>query len=287
MNAFQGNIAKDHPVPSHSFHDCVCGLTMNISYILLLVTVVCFLKAESFQSVPILSRSISNTSPTSLRATTLGDPEIFLNVLEYNSELNDASMERTSMLNSLIENKLVVDANSFPLGKPAGKRVSISKPGQQDSMMKVSVGCWKVIYAPHMKLGEALLGGGNIDVQYILHPNGSIESHAKLCNFPWMPGLKSIYLSVSGIYGSVSDDVCEIIWDEAWVRIISESDTEDQPHAHISDVPDSIFKSIITNAGKRLFIKPFSVFPISFLSEDLIVFDFEILGTRICARKIH
>ena len=259
---------------------------MNISFALLLVSAVCILKAESFRSLPIWSNRVSYAWPTSLRANTFGDPETFLSVLEYSSELNDASKERTGMLNTLIENKLVVDATNFPLGKPAGKRVSISKPGQQDSMLKVSAGTWKVIYAPHMKLGEALLGGGNLDVQYILYPNGNIESHAKLFNFPWMPGLKSIYLSVSGNYGSLSDDVCEIVWDEAWIKIVSESDTEDQPHAQFSDVPDSLLKSIITNAGKRLFIRPFSVFPISFLSEDLIVFDFEILGTRICARKI-
>jgi hypothetical protein len=189
------------------------------------------------------------------------------------------------MLDSLIENKLVVDASSFPVGKSAGTRVSISNPGRLESMIKVAAGTWKVIYAPHMKLGEALFGGGNLDVQYILYPNRAIESHARLFMFPWMLGITSIYLSVSGKYGSVSDDVCEVVWEEAWVRTVSESD-DDQPYSKLSDVPDSLAKTMITTLGKLLFIRPVSVFPISFLSENLIVFDFELLGTRICARKV-
>lgn len=224
-------------------------------------------------------------TPTELRSTAASDPETFLRLLDNDSELNNASSERTRMLTLLIENKMVVDATSFPLGKPAGKKVSILNPGRLESMMKVATGTWQVIYAPHMKLGEALFGGGNLDVQYILYSDGTIESHAKVFNFPWMLGLKSIYLSVSGTYGSVSDNVCEIAWDNAWVRHVSKSD-EDQCYAKFSDVPDNLTKAVITNVGKFLFIRPFSVFPISFLSENLIVFDFEVLRTRICARKI-
>ena len=37
--------------------------------------------------------------------------------------------------------------------------------------------------------------------------------------------------------------------------------------------------------GKALFIEAFAVFPVSYLDDNLIVFDFELLGTRICARK--
>jgi hypothetical protein len=69
------------------------------------------------------------------------------------------------------------------------------------------------------------------------------------------------------------------------VRTVSESD-DDQPYSKLSDVPDSLAKTMITTLGKLLFIRPVSVFPISFLSENLIVFDFELLGTRICARKV-
>lgn len=223
---------------------------------------------------------------STLQFKAFNDPQTFLGILDYDSSLNDATSERTRMLTSLIANKLVVDASSFPVGKPAGTRVSISNPGRLESMMKVAAGTWKVIYAPHMKLGEALFGGGNLDVQYILYPNRAIESHARVFNFPWMLGIRSIYLSVSGTFGSVSDDVCEVIWEEAWVRTVSESDDDDHPYSKMSDAPDSLAKTLITTLGKLLFIRPVSVFPVSFLSENLIVFDFELLGTRICARKV-
>ena len=59
----------------------------------------------------------------------------------------------------------------------------------------------------------------------------------------------------------------------------------DEPYPKIESVPDSMLKSLIRTLGKAAFIEPFAVFPISFLDSETIVFDFELLGTRICARK--
>ena len=57
------------------------------------------------------------------------------------------------------------------------------------------------------------------------------------------------------------------------------------PYPAIDSVPDSIIKSFIRNVGRYLFVEAVAVFPVSYLDEELIVFDFELLGTRICARK--
>ena len=83
---------------------------------------------------------------------------------------------------------------------------------------------------------------------------------------------------------SVNDDVCRVDFDEAWVRTCDDSFNV-QPYESIDSVPDSISKTLIRNMGKALFIEAFAVFPVSYLDNDLIVFDFELLGTRICARK--
>ena len=127
------------------------------------------------------------------------------------------------------------------------------------------------------------------------------------------------YLSVSGTYGSdeiclnycmnshsvpvsyllnryslllksckpkVNDDVCRVDFDEAWLRTFDNDDSfEEGPYPDVTSVPDSISKTLIRNIGRALFIEPFAVFPVSYLDNELIVFDFELLGTRICARK--
>jgi len=84
---------------------------------------------------------------------------------------------------------------------------------------------------------------------------------------------------------SVNDNVCRVDFDEAWIRKCDDSFNV-QPYENIDSVPDSISKTLIRNMGKALFIEAFAVFPVSYLDNDLIVFDFELLGTRICAYKM-
>ena len=83
---------------------------------------------------------------------------------------------------------------------------------------------------------------------------------------------------------SVNDNVCRVDFDEAWIRTCDDS-FKVQPYESIDSVPDSISKTLIRNMGKALFIEAFAVFPVSYLDDNLIVFDFELLDTRICARK--
>lgn len=185
----------------------------------------------------------------------------FLESLERPYDLNQGSKERTGLLNDLIQNG-----------------DSIQHPGSRASFMPVAPGRWRVIYAPHMTTMSGL-AGGEFSVQYDLNDDGTIVSHAK-CNFPFFKG----FLSVSGTFDSVNNQVCRVDFDEAWVKATS-FDENEEPYPNIQSVPDSIFKSLIRTLGKAAFIEAFAVFPISFLDSETIVFDFELLGTRICARK--
>ena len=98
-----------------------------------------------------------------------------------------------------------------------------------------------------------------------------------------------IHTTIIGTYGSVNDKVCKVNFDEAWIRLIpNKADrlVNDEPYGHLEDVPNSPIKTVITKIGRSFFIEDFSVFPISFLDDDVIVFEFEALGTRICAHKL-
>ncbi len=184
----------------------------------------------------------------------------FLDSLDRSYDLNKGSKERTGLLNDLIQNG-----------------DSIEHPGSQESFMPVAPGRWRVVYAPHMTTMSGL-AGGEFSVQYDLNDDGTIVSHAK-CNFPFFKG----FLSVSGTYGSVNNKVCRVDFDEAWIK--ASNNESEEPYPNIQSVPDSILKSLIRRLGKAAFIEAFAVFPISFLDSETIVFDFELLGTRICARK--
>jgi len=70
------------------------------------------------------------------------------------------------------------------------------------------------------------------------------------------------------------------------MRSFDDDSYEQGPYSDIANVPDSISKSLIRNIGRSFFIESFAVFPVSYLDDDLIVFDFELLETRKCARKV-
>lgn len=147
----------------------------------------------------------------------------------------------------------------------------------------------------------ATLGGQFDPVLYILQPNGKMVSHARY-DIPLL-GLKG-WLSVSGSYSSEDENqVCRVDFDRAWVRTIQDdiyaktsivnttTKTSDQwydhgPHESFEDVPNSLSKKIIQGLGQLGFVKSVSVFPVSYLDNNTIVFEFELLRTRICARKI-
>ena len=199
-----------------------------------------------------------NMNPTISGGLSRGlDKSNFYDALDRPFELNEGSDERNALLKSVIESE-----------------EGIQNPGRD--FQSVAPGRWRVCYAPHMTFMAGLFGG-SFDVQYDLGKDGTMTSHAKY-DFPLLNLFG--YLSVSGTYGSVDEEICRVDFDEAWIAM-----DQDAPFETVDDVPDSFSKSIIRKIGRLLFIEAWSVFPVSYLDDDLIVFDFELLGTRICARK--
>ena len=208
----------------------------------------------------------------------------FIEELDYDDTLNDASKKRTNFLNQMLESKVDVDVSELLKTKQRND-LTLRNPGLWESMQPVASGDWRVIYAPHMTTIAKLVGGGNLEVQYLLNGDGTLSSHAKFSEFFWIPNNEKLYLSVSGTFGSVDERNCKVQWDRAWFKVVDSKNAEDEPYATFEDVPDSMLKNLISFIGNLMFIEAVSIFPISFLSNELIVFDFELLGTRICARK--
>lgn len=83
----------------------------------------------------------------------------------------------------------------------------------------------------------------------------------------------------------MNDHSCRVDFTEAWVRPFNDDSFISGPYPDVNSVPASLWKELIRKIGNAMFIEPLAVFPISYLDSELIIFDFELLGTRICARK--
>jgi len=242
--------------------------------------------------------SIHTKDSLSLQVHEMTDKNEFLNSLDIINSLNKASKERTMLLQKLIDNKINIPWNKWDnddenvIDSQSKSSKSLDTPGLQEAFQIVSQGTWKVIYAPHMTTIAGLFGG-SFDVQYTLNSNGTMESHARY----HFPIVGKGFLSVSGTYSSVDANVSRVDFDKAWVKAISNNDysneeatstgKDNQPYMSLDEVPNGFLKDFINALGNTFFIEQFSVFPVSYLDDDLIVFVFPLLGTRICAMKIH
>ena len=222
----------------------------------------------------------------------------FFASLETMDALNDATKERSALLAKMIDEKKVVSVGEKSNGELASSKsivptISYEKPGSTETFLAsgaaspVAEGTWKVVYAPHMTTAMDIFRG-RFDVMYDLFSDSRIVSHAYY-DFPFVG---KGYLSVSGTYGSVANDssntYSRVDFDKAWVKAIpsSESIATGSPYESLDAVPDSLLKTVINEIGKRAFVESVAVFPVSFLDDDTIVFEFEFLGTKICAHKV-
>merc|ERR1712238_567900 len=119
------------------------------------------------------------------------------------------------------------------------------------------------------------------------------------------------YLSVSGTYRSVvssssqnnknkNEYYSKVNFDQAWMKPVHndnvllgkqqqqqrEDSSTTNPYDTYEEVPSSWSKTLINAVGKRFFVDDVAIFPVQFLDADTIVFDFELLGTKICAHKV-
>ena len=200
----------------------------------------------------------------SLAFKTSPSKKALLSALDDTGGFNKATKDRTKLVEALA------------LENPT------ASPGSTNSFAPFASGKWCIVYAPHIYTMAKLAGGSFDPVYYILKPNGTMTSHARY-NFPL---IGSGWLSVSGTYGSQDEDrVCRVDFDKAWIRL-SKEDPGTEPYNSLEAVPPSIWKDCTQALGKFFFIEAVSAFPVAYLDDDTIVFDFELLGTRICARKV-
>jgi hypothetical protein len=189
----------------------------------------------------------------------------FIQALDNPNAFNIAKKERTQLVAEMIQENPV----------PA--------PGSTSSFAPLAVGKWRIVYAPHISVMGQIFRGSFDPVYYIMKQNQEMTSHAKYT----FPIIGSGWLSVSGTYGSQDEDrVCRVDFNRAWVKVITDEKNNGEPYDSLDDVPPSPWKNGIQALGRFFFVDAVSVFPVSYLDEDTIVFDFELLGTRICARKI-
>jgi hypothetical protein len=240
------------PMPKH---------TMRILCILIVLAVASNVESLGVPAVPQQSfEVVLPPPPPSKRA--------LLESLDRPTSLNAATRERTALVQALTTESTIV------------------KPGSTASFSMVAPGTWSVVYAPHIyTLGLQ----GQIDpVLYMLKPDGTIISHGRL-RIPILN--KSLWLSVSGTYSSQDEDITSRVdFDKVWIKWNNNGNDanaeNDKPYPTLDSVPDSIEKTLIQSVGSTLFIDAVSIFPVLYLDTDLTVFNFDLLGTRICARKL-
>ena len=229
----------------------------------------------------------------------------FFSSLDTIETLNGATEERSALLEKMVDGKRIVSvgkaaAEAAAASSEAVSTISYENPGSTTTFLSpsssatasaakassIAEGTWKVVYAPHMTTASDIFRG-KFDVTYKLFADSTIVSHA----FYDFPLVGKGYLSVSGTYGSVENDVSNtysrVDFNKAWIKRLSTTQTTGElPYDSLDAVPDSFLKTAINEIGKRAFIESVAVFPVSFLDDDTIVFEFEFLGTKICAHKV-
>jgi hypothetical protein len=265
--------------------------------------------SSSASTTALLAAQSSETdgadSSIEIKTSTIGtNKRNFFASLDTMETLNGATKERSALLAKMIDEKKVIAvgetsklAEISPSASIVVPTVSYEKPGSTETFLAsraaspVAEGSWKVVYAPHMTTAMDLFRG-RFDVAYDLFSDSRIVSHA----YYDFPVVGKGYLSVSGTYGSVPNDATNtysrLNFDKAWIKALPSSSStttaaaKATPYDSLDAVPDSFLKTIINEIGKRAFIESVAVFPVSFLDDDTIVFEFEFLGTKICAHKV-
>ena len=260
------------------------------------------------------------TTTTTTAKTNVNAKSLFLESLETIQSLNVATRERTQLVQRLTDENPTPRPGSqvsfAPLAKGTWSVIyaphiytmgTLAWLGAKSTTTRSSqaVGDDNSITAKNNKKNAAITPVAAFDpIIYQLETPAASDgpqtmvSHARF-EIPWWPSTTnnknnngvSGWLSVSGTYGSQDEDrVCRVDFDKAWIKWNNnnndDDDDNDKPYPSLEAVPDSLEKNIIQTIGKLLFIDSVSVFPVAYLDEELIVFDFELLKTRICARKL-
>lgn len=155
------------------------------------------------------------------------------------------------------------------------------RPGADESYAKYANGLWRVSYAPHIQTFERV-SGTMFDVYYALE-DGAMESYVRFESKFLGNAVALGHLCASGSYGSLSDSETSITWRRVWCDLnsfASGPSAADELSKHVSP-------KIVQSLGILVFIESVSRFPVFYLDNDLVMFEFSLLGTKIIAAKIN
>ena len=159
-------------------------------------------------------------------------------------------------------------------------------PCDKTSLIKFSTGRWQICYAPHIRVLEKILLT-SFDVFYdfdISRDSSSRDSFGLTSNVYYNSKLfGSGWLNTQGKVTSVSDTICQINWENIWWDVNSQI----MKASALTDVKKHILPELIQAIGTKGFIEGVSKFPVVYLDENFVVFEFSLFGTRICARRIE
>lgn len=143
-------------------------------------------------------------------------------------------------------------------------------------------GTWEVISAPHIEAISSTLGCTFSPIRYTLLAENLISNV-----FYSHPVLGEGWLSAGGKMYRKYDDSVEVSFDRFWV---------DGPSTLREDIPLSEtwsngglnlgVDSVVSLLGKTAFFPQLAIFPILYLDQDLCVFSFPAMNSKIAVRKI-
>ncbi|MEW5318229.1 MAG: hypothetical protein WDW38_009467 [Sanguina aurantia] len=171
--------------------------------------------------------------------------------------------------------------NNYNQGTELPKAVAqllLSNPTPQPGVrtMDLGQGTWQVFYAPHIASISSTFGVTFDTIQYVLDGD-KLSSNVRYSH----PLLGTGWLSASGGLAAKDDDTVELHFDKFWI-----DGGADGLRPTLTEGTSQPSDSMITAVGKAGFLPQFAVFPVAYLDEDLAVFEFPPLKSKIAVRRL-
>ncbi|GAX77557.1 hypothetical protein CEUSTIGMA_g5001.t1 [Chlamydomonas eustigma] len=139
-------------------------------------------------------------------------------------------------------------------------------------------GTWKVFHAPHISRISSVLGAKFDPILYKLEGD-KLSSYVKYSH----PLVGMGWLNAAGSMGRKYDDTVDIHFDRFWL---------DGPETLREEIPRDAYSGLkdmddwMSKLGRGFFFPQLALFPIHYLDEELCVFEFPPLNSKIAVQKI-
>mmetsp|Transcript_3440 Transcript_3440/g.4571 ORF Transcript_3440/g.4571 Transcript_3440/m.4571 type:complete len:233 (-) Transcript_3440:211-909(-) len=166
-----------------------------------------------------------------------------------------------------------LDLNDSALGQCIDNLIAKAKPENKVFDPTAVAGTWQVVHAPHLAFLSNLALSKLRPVQYYLTKDMKMSSSVRYNSFIFGYG----WLSTAGYYNiSPGNKNVNIIWDKVWWN----PEYLERP----TPPEDGFLPGLIQTLGIVGFSEPLSVFPVAYVDESIVTFNF--LGVKITATKV-